>query len=60
MFSLDILATILVSQNNWTAVMLVSQTKHVGFELYSFVYTFFIEINIAWLQLRKLWFGERD
>lgn len=41
MFSLDIMAAILVSQNNGTAVMLVSQTKHVGFELYSYVYTFF-------------------
>ena len=41
MFSHDITAAILVSQNNETAAMLVSQTNPVGVELFSYVISFF-------------------
>ena len=42
-FSLDVTATILVSQNNETAAMLVSQTNPVGVlvELFSYANAFF-------------------
>ena len=40
-FSSDVMAAILVSQNNKTAAMLVSQTSPEGFELFSYANTFF-------------------
>ena len=39
-FSHDVTAAILVSQNNETAAMLVSQTNPVGFELFSYANAF--------------------
>ena len=41
MFSHDVTAAILVSQNNETAAMLVSQTSPVGVELFSYANAFF-------------------
>ena len=41
MFSHDVTAAILVSQNNETAAMLVSQTNPLGVELFSYANTFF-------------------
>ena len=40
-FSHDVTAAILVSQNNKTAAMLVSQTNPPGVELFSYAYVFF-------------------
>ena len=40
-FSHDVTAAILVSQNNETAAMLVSQTTPVGVELFSYANAFF-------------------
>ena len=40
-FSHDVTAAILVSQNNETAAMLVSQTNPVGAELFSYANAFF-------------------
>ena len=40
-FSHDVTAAILVSQNNETAAMLVSQTNHLGIELFSYANAFF-------------------
>ena len=40
-FSHDVTAAILVSQNNETAAMLVSQTNHVGVQLFSYANAFF-------------------
>ena len=40
-FSHDVTAAILVSQNNETAAMLVSQTNPVGVELFSYANVFF-------------------
>ena len=40
-FSHDVTAAILVSQNNETAAMLVSQTNPVGVELFSYANAFF-------------------
>ena len=40
-FSHDVTAAILVSQNNETAAMLVSQTSSVGVELLSYANAFF-------------------
>ena len=40
-FSHDVTAAILLSQNNETAAMLVSQTSPVGVELFSYVNAFF-------------------
>ena len=40
-FSHDVTAAILVSQNNETAAMLVSQTSPVGVELFSYANAFF-------------------
>ena len=40
-FSHDVTAAILVSQNNETAAMLVSQTSPVGIELFSYANAFF-------------------
>ena len=46
-FSLDVTATILVSQNNETAAMLVSQTNRVGVELFSYANAFFCSNKFA-------------
>ena len=48
-FSHDVTAAILVSQDNETAAMLVSQTSPVGVELFSYVNTFFCSINLQML-----------
>ena len=48
-FSHDVTAAILVSQNNEMAAMLVSQTNPVGVELFSYVKTFFCSNQFAWL-----------
>ena len=40
-FSHDVTAAILVSQNNETAAMLVSQTNPLGVELFSYANVFF-------------------
>ena len=40
-FSHDVTAAILVSQNNETAAMLVSQTNPMGAELFSYANAFF-------------------
>ena len=44
-FSHDVTAAILVSQNNETAAMLVSQTSPVGVELLSYANAFFCSKN---------------
>ena len=46
-FSHDVTATILVSQNNETAAMLVSQTNLLGVELFSYANAFFCPKKIA-------------
>ena len=46
-FSHDVTAAILVSQNNETAAMLVSQTNPVGVELYSYASAFFCSNKFA-------------
>ena len=46
-FSHDVLAAILVSQNNDTAAMLVSQTSPVGVELFSYANAFFCSNKFA-------------
>ena len=46
-FSHDVTAAILVSQNNETAAMLVSQTSPLGVELFSYVNTFFCSNKFA-------------
>ena len=46
MFSHDVTAAILVSQNNETAAMLVSQTSPVGVELLSYANASFVPINL--------------
>ena len=46
-FSHDVTATILVSQNNETAAMLVSQTSPVGVELFSYANAFFCSYKFA-------------
>ena len=47
-FSHDVTAAILVSQNSEMAAMLVSQTNPVGVELFSNVKTFFCSNKFAW------------
>ena len=47
MFSRDVTAAILVSQNNEMAAMLVSQTSPVGVELFSYVNAFFCSNKFA-------------
>ena len=47
-FSHDVTAAILVSQNNETAAMLVSQTSPVGVELLSYANAFFCSYKFAW------------
>ena len=46
-FSHDVTAAILVSQNNETAAMLVSQTNLVGVELFSYANAFFCSKKFA-------------
>ena len=46
-FSHDVTAAILVSQNNETTAMLVSQTNPVGFEFFSYVNAFFCSNKFA-------------
>ena len=46
-FSHDVTAAILVSQNNKTAAMLVSQTSPVGVELFSYANAFFCSKKFA-------------
>ena len=46
-FSHDIMVAILVSQNNEAAAMLVSQTNHVGVELFCYANTFFCSNKFA-------------
>ena len=46
-FSHDVTAAILVSQNNETAAMLVSQTNPVGVELFSYANAFFCSDKFA-------------
>ena len=46
-FSHDVTAAILVSQNNETAAMLVSQTNPVGVELFSYANAFFCSHKFA-------------
>ena len=45
-FSHDVMAAILVSQNNETAAMMVSQTNPVGVELFSYANASFVPINL--------------
>ena len=52
-FSHDVMVAILVSHNNKTAAMLVSQTNPVGVELFSYANAFFCPIN-----LHRCWPGE--
>ena len=47
MFSHDFTAAILVSQNNETEAMLVSQTSPVGVGLFSYAKTFFCSNKFA-------------
>ena len=46
-FSHDVTAAILVSQNNETAAMLVSQTTPLGVELFSYANAFFCSNKFA-------------
>ena len=46
-FSHDVTAAILVSQNNETAAILVSQTNPVGVELFSYANAFFCSVKFA-------------
>ena len=46
-FSHDVTAAILVSQNNETAAMLVSQISPVGVELFSYANAFFCSNKFA-------------
>ena len=46
-FSHDVAAAILVSHNNETAVMLVSQTTPLGVELFSYANAFFCSNKLA-------------
>ena len=48
-FSHDVTAAILVSQNNETAAMLVSQTSPVGVELFSYANALFCSNKFAWM-----------
>ena len=48
-FSHDVMAAILVFQNNETVAMLVYQTNPVGIELFSYVKTFFSSNKFALL-----------
>ena len=48
-FSHDVMVVILVSQNNETAAMLVSQTNPLGVELSSYANAFFGSNEFAWI-----------
>ena len=48
-FSHDVTAAILVSQNNEMAAMLVSQTNPVGVELFSYANAFFFSNKFAYM-----------
>ena len=48
-FSHDVTAAMLVSQNKEMAAMLVSQTKPLGIELYFYANTFFCFSKPIWL-----------
>ena len=48
-FSHDVTAAILVSQNNETAAMLVSQTSPLGVELFSYANAFFCSNKFAYM-----------
>ena len=48
MFSHDVTAAMLVSQNKEMAAMLVSQTKPLGIELYFYANTFFCFSKPIW------------
>ena len=48
-FSHDVTAAILVSQDNETAAMLVSQNDPVGVELFSYANAFFCSNKFAWM-----------
>ena len=48
-FSHDVTAAILVSQNNETAAMLVSQTSPLGVELFSYANAFFCYNKFAYM-----------
>ena len=48
-FSHDVVAAILVSQNNKTAAMLVSQTNPLGVELFSYTNAFFCFNKFAYI-----------
>ena len=48
-FSHDVTAAILVSQNNETAAMLVSQTNPVGVDLFSYANAFFCSNEFAYM-----------
>ena len=52
-FSHDVTAAILVSQNNETAAILVSQTNPVGVELFSYANAFFCSNKFA--QILATW-----
>ena len=52
-FSHDVTAAILVSQNNETAAMLVSQTSPVGVELFSYANALFCANKFAWMLARS-------
>ena len=47
-FSHDVTAAILVSQNNETAAMLMSQTNPQGVELFSYANVFFCSNKFVW------------
>ena len=53
-FSRDATSTMLVSQNNETAVMLVPQTNHVGVEPFSYAKTFFSSNTFARLLVGRV------
>ena len=48
-FSHDVTAAILVSQNNETAAMLVFQTNRLGVELFSYANAFFCSNKFAYM-----------
>ena len=49
MFSHDVTAAMLVSQNNETAAMLLSQTSPLGVELFSYANAFFCYNKFAYM-----------
>ena len=53
-FSRDVTAAILVSQNNETAAMLVSQTSPLGVELFSYANAFFRYNKFAYMLAKRM------